>query len=576
MSRGKHRATKKKMQQMAAQTGDEPSFAQEPSPIKAGVTEAGASEPNAFGSRATESPRGADEAVVDAADSGSGEEGSYSAENAVLVSEDAASLDPAPELSNEKKEARRKKHLKVAGIVSGSVIGAVAVVYLVGVAVFSFLFMPNTVISGTDISFKSVDDVEQVLNQKIGDYSFSVIGQGIRLNMSAEEAGLGIDSDTISQEMLHSVNAWEWPLQIFQHHDMTESLVGSFGNTKLANLLRSAAAQVNETAEAPVDATIGYDDATDSFTIIPESYGKQIDPDKLIEYTSEAAVKLQNKILLPEDVLLTPAVHEDDPRLSQAVTEANQLIRAQASLLMGGDEVAVLDPDTVAPWVAFNPTDFSVALNDEAISAWAVDLADKTTTIGTERTYRRPDGKTITVSGGDYGWRIDTVELVNVVKEAIAAAQTGEIEVPLSSTAAVWAEQGNPDWGSRYIDIDLSEQYARLYSNGEVLWESAVVSGKPNPKNATPTGVYFIKSNGGSSVLRGTNNDGSKYESYVSYWMPFVGNYIGLHDADWQSSFGGTRYADGYGSHGCVNLPVSAAAALHNIIYVGDPVVCHY
>ena len=53
-------------------------------------------------------------------------------------------------------------------------------------------------------------------------------------------------------------------------------------------------------------------------------------------------------------------------------------------------------------------------------------------------------------------------------------------------------------------------------------------------------------------MLKGTNLDGSKYESTVQYWMPFVGNVIGMHDADWQPYFGGTRYQDGGGSHGCV------------------------
>ena len=58
--------------------------------------------------------------------------------------------------------------------------------------------------------------------------------------------------------------------------------------------------------------------------------------------------------------------------------------------------------------------------------------------------------------------------------------------------------------------------------------------------------------------------------------MPFDRNVIGLHDATWQSSFGGTLYKDGYGSHGCVNLPYSAAQSLYNLIKVGDVVISHY
>lgn len=58
--------------------------------------------------------------------------------------------------------------------------------------------------------------------------------------------------------------------------------------------------------------------------------------------------------------------------------------------------------------------------------------------------------------------------------------------------------------------------------------------------------------------------------------MPFKGNSVGLHDASWQSAFGGQRYASGYGSHGCINLPTGAAGDLYGLIEVGDVVVVHY
>ena len=39
-------------------------------------------------------------------------------------------------------------------------------------------------------------------------------------------------------------------------------------------------------------------------------------------------------------------------------------------------------------------------------------------------------------------------------------------------------------------------------------------------------------------MLRGPKKEDGKYEweSEVQYWMPFVGNLVGLHDASWQPS----------------------------------------
>ena len=57
--------------------------------------------------------------------------------------------------------------------------------------------------------------------------------------------------------------------------------------------------------------------------------------------------------------------------------------------------------------------------------------------------------------------------------------------------------------------------------------------------------------------------------------MPFNDG-VGFHDANWQPDFGGSMYMSGYGSHGCINLPPSAAAELYSLCSIGDVVVVHY
>jgi len=55
--------------------------------------------------------------------------------------------------------------------------------------------------------------------------------------------------------------------------------------------------------------------------------------------------------------------------------------------------------------------------------------------------------------------------------------------------------------------------------------------------------------------------------------MPFNGG-VGLHDASWRSTFGGKIYVTG-GSHGCINLPRSAAETIYNNISAGTPVLVY-
>lgn len=79
---------------------------------------------------------------------------------------------------------------------------------------------------------------------------------------------------------------------------------------------------------------------------------------------------------------------------------------------------------------------------------------------------------------------------------------------------------------------------------------------------------------------RGPKKEDGKYEweSEVQYWMPFVGNLVGLHDASWQPSsvFSNPDAYKTYGSHGCVNLPTDKAAEIYGIIQNGDPVIVHW
>ena len=55
--------------------------------------------------------------------------------------------------------------------------------------------------------------------------------------------------------------------------------------------------------------------------------------------------------------------------------------------------------------------------------------------------------------------------------------------------------------------------------------------------------------------------------------MPFNGG-VGIHDAKWRASFGGTLY-QGNGSHGCVNTPWDQAGIIFDNIEIGTPIVVY-
>lgn len=123
--------------------------------------------------------------------------------------------------------------------------------------------------------------------------------------------------------------------------------------------------------------------------------------------------------------------------------------------------------------------------------------------------------------------------------------------------------------GNTYVEVDISAQHLYYYENLALRFESDIVTGSVAGKHNTPTGVYYLRARQTNQLLTGKN-----YASHVDYWMPYIGNAIGLHDASWRSRFGGQIYQSN-GSHGCVNMPSTKAAALYNMIQVGTPIVVH-
>ena len=150
--------------------------------------------------------------------------------------------------------------------------------------------------------------------------------------------------------------------------------------------------------------------------------------------------------------------------------------------------------------------------------------------------------------------------------------EQGKLIVKAATAATDASSRVNP-YGTTCVEVDLTNQMVYAYNGNTCVLASQCVTGRVINGHATPAGNYRIYNKERNRTLRGTNEDGSKYASFVSFWMPFNGG-IGLHDATWRTNFNADVYYN-YGSHGCINMPYANAEALYNIVYVGMPVYVH-
>lgn len=501
---------------------------------------------------------------------------------AMPVSVGGQSAQPGPDafvpasIELEKDPEHRKRLARRVAIAAFAVVLVLAGAYLAGVAYFSTHFMPCTYISNIDVSLATPEEVRAEIADTVEGYSIRVRGHGLNVVFSAEDAGLDVDADNMTETMTAAQDPWRWPVEVFGERDMTGALTDALSATKLSEVVDAAVAGVNQTAIAPENAKVEYDAASEEFVVVSEVEGTQLDADKVLEEILVKMMSLEGDVMVTDELLIQPTVLKDDPLVLAAVEEANSLIKANITLMLGSNEAGTVTSESISEWVSISP-EYVVSFNEDALSQWASELASKFNTVGSTRTYTRADGKSVTVKGGDYGWSIDSSTLISSVEEGVKSGMIGTLDIPVLQSGKAYSAATGKDWGNRYIDVDISEQHARFYGDdGTIIWESDIVSGTPNSDRATPTGVFDLNTKGKNIKLVGRDSDGNvTYETPVAYWMAFKGNSVGFHDATWQSSFGGSRYKTS-GSHGCVNLPYSKAEALYGLISVGDVVVVHY
>lgn len=234
------------------------------------------------------------------------------------------------------------------------------------------------------------------------------------------------------------------------------------------------------------------------------------------------------------------------------------------------NQTEVLDGLTIASWVN-GSQGLTVSVDAAKVAAYVQGLRNKYDTPAGTQTWQSADGTTKSIKT-DYGWHIDQAKETEALIANIQSLQSVTRE-PVYASRAVQTEM--PQWGKTFMEIDISSQHVYFYQNGNCVWDSKCVTGTAtDPDRATPTGVFALKYKQRDRVLRGRINPQTgkpSYESPVAYWMPFNGN-IGLHDANWRSSFGGNIYLKS-GSHGCINLPPKNAKTLYELITPGTVIV---
>lgn len=488
-------------------------------------------------------------------------------------------LDKNIELENEGKTKKKKFNLtnkKKIYIIAG-LLSLLVIAYLIGGFYFNKKFLTGTYVNDINVGGLTIDEANSKLALQVDARSLELIfnDDGVE-NISGSECGVKYNPDNGIKDILKKQNSFSWILAIFNDSKHTVNNIASVDEEVLKQKVSSLSHLQADKQVAPVDAKVEY--INNEFTITGEVVGSTIDQEKLFSEINLAFSEGKSSLNLTEaNCYVQPAVKSDDASLNSLYNAAKQYASAVITYNTSSGDV-VLDGSTLVTWLSIDESG-NYYRDDkvfkEKVTSFVGSLAKKINSVGGSRTFIGANNRTITVSGGNYGIRLQNSKEIAGLLEDIYANKVG-VRTPI--TTGKQATSDNGGLGDTFVEIDLSGQHMWYHKNGQIVLHSDIVSGKyTDPDRRTPAGAYYLYNKERNRVLRGTKlPDGTwPYETPVSYWMPFNGG-IGLHDSSsWRSSWGGNIYINN-GSHGCINLPTNIASQLYNSIEINCPVVCYY
>ena len=454
-------------------------------------------------------------------------------------------------------------------------------------------------LASVDVGGMTADEAKKAIKTAVSKYKISVKLDDASFDMTAEDLGLKYNDKADLQELINAANKDKEPekqvklFKVDKSDEMETALVDSYITAKTQSQ-SDAAAQSDTDAEAkddeqktaetdtqtfdmrsivPYRATIAYNAESGKFEGVDGVSGDAPVYDNAATNLTSAVKELKDKVELTSTTGYVDGEKAADSDLvKNALKEANAYLDVTVTCnftpATGEAATETVGKDQIAQWLIVGNDGLSVSLDGENMATYCTELAKKHD-VSKKKTgqFKTTGGSVINVPVTSSGQTVDGNKLYESIAEAINNKKSATVEAVYSE--AKEEETGEyVTYGGNYCEVDLTNQMVYVYKNGELVVSSQCVTGCISKGHGTPTGVYSIFSRDKDRYLRG---DG--YKSWVNFFIPFNGG-IGFHDASWRSTFGGNIYLYS-GSHGCINMPYSAAKKLYENVTLDEKVIVY-
>ncbi len=421
-------------------------------------------------------------------------------------------------------------------------------------------FPQDTVILGVDLSGKDLTAGRTALKRMLNRYSLAVsFGEG-SAELTSGELGLDVSKDGLSA-VLDSLSGGADPA------DIQEAGLITADEEKTSSAVYSIPG-LESTAQ---DAKLRLNSSTGRYEIVPDVDGYGLDASALLGYVKDAVSTLKKSVdvELPRTTVKA-RITAGSATAQDALRRANEIFNLSLAYTYspstGIPATETLSSGDIAG-IMYVKDGLDLAVDSYALNSYVDRMSNLHSVPGPTSRFRTSSGGYLNLNVRASGEFVDTDKLYKDIYYCLTSRVSG---VRSASYYTVDANSDSPsaNFDGNYVEVDLSAQHLWVYKNGELVVSTPIVSGSVAGGHRTPTGVYTIYDKDTDCYLKGPT-----WYNFVNYWMAFNGP-IGLHDASWRGSFGGDIYLTN-GSHGCINMPHSAAATTFANVSVGTHVVVY-
>lgn len=449
---------------------------------------------------------------------------------------------------NRRRLRRRKIRRRICAFLT-----ILVIVCVLAVMLFKFNnshFSKKTTINGIDCSWLTPEDAYTKLNDNLGEENISFIFEDSTYSFTGNSFDLKINSVDMLENILVNQKTGD---------KQTTITLDSFSinTTKLKEIMKSIPNFNEEKMVCSQNAYITLSDEN-LLTTVPEVVGNYINFDEAYSLAFETITAGNTVIDLCSLTSVKPQITSED--LQEIATTINNVLKTNITFNIGEGSSLTLDKNVMKDWLVVDELgNYSIDI-DSNLPVFINQLAEKCSGSTVYIEFEATGLGKVSVPAKNLS--IDKEAEFNRIKSELGSA-TDYTHTPLY----------NINIGGTYVEIDIARQHVWLYQNGVCIMDTDCVTGNKG-NHDTREGYFFLTSKETDRILRGYNDNGTQYASHVDFWMPFDGG-IGLHDAAWRYGvFGGDIYLTN-GSHGCVNLPRSAAEKIYNTIDFSTPIIVY-